>query len=223
MKKIGVLLSGCGVYDGSEIHEATLALLCLAQANLEAVCFAPNHNQHHVINHKTGEVSAENRNILVESARIARGKVEDLATVNFQDLDALLIPGGFGAAKNLSSWAFQGAEAEVLPAVKACMQHFISHKKPIVALCIAPTLLAKSLQGVVVPTLSFGNEARENIRNTHAEIAKTGATTISVENMACSVDEKNKIICAPCYMMDYSIAQVYVNIQNAVKHLQTWL
>ena len=117
-KKVGVLLSGCGVYDGSEIHETVLTLLALDRAEVEIICMAPNMNQLHVINHVTQEVLDEKRNVLVESARIARGDIKDLNDVRASDLDALIIPGGFGAAKNLSDFALKGQEASVHPQVQ---------------------------------------------------------------------------------------------------------
>ena len=118
-KKIAVILSGCGVYDGAEIHESVITLLRLDQRGAQVECFAPDVAQLHVINHLTGEEMPESRNVLVESARIARGTVKDIGQANAADFDALIVPGGFGAAKNLSDFAIKGAECTVQPDVLA--------------------------------------------------------------------------------------------------------
>ena len=155
--KTAVLLSGCGVYDGTEIHESVFALLALSKNNLEYICTAPNIKQHHVVTHISGEEMSEERNVLVESARIARGEIISLSELNKNEISSLVIPGGFGAAKNLSNWAFNGPEAEVLAEVKDLILHCIENKKPIVSLCISPTLIAKSLEGSAHhPLLSLG-------------------------------------------------------------------
>ena len=125
MKKIGVLLSGCGVYDGVEIHEAVITLLALDRNGAEAICMAPDTEQHHVVNHLNGETSDEKRNVLVESARIARGNIKDVKTVNASDIDGLIIPGGFGAAKNLSNFAFKGKEADIHPDVAKIVRDMV--------------------------------------------------------------------------------------------------
>ena len=138
MAKVGVLLSGCGVFDGSEIHEAVLTLLTLDRAGAEIVCMAPNMDQAHVINHLTQEVMNEKRNVLVESARIARGEIKDLQEVQAPDIDALIIPGGFGAAKNLSDFAFKGTAATVHPEVERLLNDMVAAGKPVGAICIAP-------------------------------------------------------------------------------------
>ena len=147
--KIAVLLSGSGVYDGTEIHESVFTLLALSQNNLDFICTAPNITQHHVINHVNGEVMNEQRNSFVESARIARGDIISLCELNKAEISGIIIPGGFGAAKNLSNWAFEGPNGNVLQEVKDLILHCVKNKKPIVALCISPTLIAKSLQGTI--------------------------------------------------------------------------
>jgi len=145
MKKTGVILSGCGFLDGSEIHEAVLTLLALDRAGIEAVALAPNILQHHVLNHRTGEVAqGEMRNVLDESARIARGAVTDLALFDTLNLDALILPGGYGAAKNLSDYAFKGAECNVNTDVTRAIHSFHQAGKPIGFICIAPMIAAKS-------------------------------------------------------------------------------
>ena len=154
MKKVAVILSGCGVYDGSEIHESVLTLLAIEQNNASYRCFAPNIPQHHVINHLTGEVSEdESRNVLVESARIARGDVEDLKDLREQDFDALIVPGGFGAAKNLCNFAIDGDNYEVNAEVLKACQAFTQADKPAGYMCIAPAMLPliypKGVQGTI--------------------------------------------------------------------------
>src|SRR6058998_875320 len=138
-KKIGVVLSGCGVMDGSEIHESVLTLLAIDRAGGEAVCMAPNIKQHHVINHLTGEESkGEARNVLTESARIARGKVRDVAGVKASEVDALIFPGGYGAAKNLCDYAFKGPGCSVYPDVAQLANDVHAAGKPIGVVCVAP-------------------------------------------------------------------------------------
>ena len=141
-KQVGVVLSGCGVYDGAEIHEATLTLYFLDRAGAQAVCMAPNIPQHHVINHFSGALSDETRNVLVESARIARGNIRDLATVKADTLDALILPGGFGAAKNLSTLAFNDGRNQVNGELAALLQAMHALGKPIGAICISPAVLS---------------------------------------------------------------------------------
>ena len=143
-KKIGVILSGCGVYDGSELNETVITLLAIDRAGAEAVCMAPNIEQMHVINHLSGEpTEGETRNVLVESARIARGNIKDTATVTAADFDALILPGGFGAAKNLCDFAVKGPDCNVNPDVSRLVKETVVAKKPLAAICIAPALLAK--------------------------------------------------------------------------------
>ncbi|HSH09810.1 MAG TPA: isoprenoid biosynthesis glyoxalase ElbB, partial [Oceanipulchritudo sp.] len=169
MKKVGVLLSGCGVFDGSEIHEAVLTLLALERAGVQAVCMAPDKEQLHVINHLTGKETGESRNVLVESARIARGNIENLAAVSAADLDALVLPGGFGAAKNLSRFAVDGPAGEVDPEVRRLVEEMNAARKPIGLICISPAIGAQILgrNGVEV---TIGNDSK-----TAAAIESCGA------------------------------------------------
>ncbi|CAI2421658.1 Sigma cross-reacting protein 27A [Serratia ficaria] len=156
MKKVGVVLSGCGVYDGAEIHEAVLTLLALDRAGAQAVCFAPDKPQLHVINHLSGDEMPERRNVLVESARLARGQVQPLAQADAAQLDALIVPGGFGAAKNLSNFAAAGAECQVDEDLARLTQQMHKANKPIGFMCIAPALLPKLLDRQV--RLTIGND-----------------------------------------------------------------
>jgi len=155
-KKIAVILSGCGVYDGAEIHESVITLLRLDQRGAQVQCFAPDIAQLHVINHLTGEEMPESRNVLVESARIARGEVKDIAEANAEDFDALIVPGGFGAAKNLSNFAIEGAGCSLNPQVLALAEAFVEAGKPLGLICISPALAAK-IYGPGV-TCTIGND-----------------------------------------------------------------
>lgn len=210
-KKIGVLLSGCGVFDGAEIHEAVLTLLFLDREGTEIICMAPDINQAHVINHLTKEPMRESRNVLVESARIARGEIRNLSDVKAADLDALILPGGFGAAKNLSEFAFKGPEGKVNDQVKRILDEMIQAKKPVGALCIAPATVGMALREKS-PTLTIGNEA-----------GVIGAlAALGVKHQLCgvgdiAVDEKNRIVTSPAYMLGPGIKDVAVGIEKLVK------
>lgn len=221
--KIGVLLSGNGVYDGSEIHEAVLSLLAIDEAGAEWICLAPNYNQHHVINHTNGQEMPETRNILVEAARIARGNIKDIDGFDINEIDGLVMPGGFGAAKNFSKWAFNGPEGEINPQVKDFLTQLIQAGKPIAALCISPVVLAKALEGSTrKPLLTLGTTAAASpydIAASHNGIAALGAVTQEKNVDGILVDTDNKIITAPCYMMEVSIKQVRANAKMAIDKL----
>ena len=165
MKTI-VLLSGCGVYDGSEIHEAVLTLLALSQEKMDYLCVAPDVNKHHVINHFNGQELTQSRNVLFESARINRGNIMSLSELNKSEISSLVIPGGFGAAKNLSDWAFKGEMCNILPEVKDLILHCLEMQKPIVSLCISPVLIAKSINKTPYkPLLTVGSEEENSDYN----------------------------------------------------------
>lgn len=223
MKKIGVLLHGCGVYDGTEIHESVLSLLALKQAGFDYQCLAFDRNQHHVINHTTGEEMLESRNMLIESARIARGEIKVPTQEMLDGLDALVLPGGFGTAKNFTQWAFNGPDGDIQSDVKEIILHFVASKKPVLALCMSPTTVAKALEGSPYKTkLSVGSTAEKSpyeIEAISQGIHSTGQSTEMCTLKEVSVDEQNKIICAPCYMMEGDIVQVYENIKLGVKEL----
>ena len=211
--RIGVVLAGCGVYDGAEIHEAVCTLLAIDRAGAEAVCYAPNVDQAHVVNHLTGEEAAETRNVLVESARIARGKIADLATFQADAVDALIFPGGFGAAKNLCSFAFQGADCTVNPDVEAAVRAMIAAGKPIGALCIAPAILAKLLGNEGVE-LTIGSDP-----GTAEALETLGAKHRVTTHCEIVVDRAHKLVTAPCYMLDASVSQIADGAANAVNAL----
>ncbi len=209
MKKFAVVLSGCGVFDGAEIHEATLSLLAIAKKGCSYRIFAPDINQHHVINHLNGEEMQESRNVLVESARIARGNISDLKNFDPGEFDGLLFPGGFGAAKNLSNWAFEGANSTVLPLVEKAIQGMVGMGKPIGALCISPVILAKVLGAV---NLTIGND-----KGTAGAMESLGATHVHATHGEVVVDKKHKLVTTPCYMLDATIVQIAEGADNVVK------
>lgn len=225
--KVGVLLSGCGVFDGTEIHEAVSALLALEQNNLEYVCLAPDINQYHVLNHTNGQEIDEKRSVLIESARIARGAVFSLKDLDRDEIDALVIPGGFGAAKNLSSWAFNGPDSVVNQDVQELIQYCINNQNPIVGLCISPTVIAKSLEGSSMhPKLTIGStkESSEyNIKEIQDSISSIGAKMQEATINEICVDKELKIITAPCYMMQASVNEVYQNTKQAIDALAEML
>lgn len=221
--KIGVLLSGCGVYDGSEVHESTFALLAIEQHGGEAVCFAPDTEQLHVINHLNGEEIDQKRNVLVESARIARGAIEAASEANPETLDALVIPGGFGTAKNHTQWAIKGPETDINPEVKRLILGMVEQKKPVVGLCMGPTTIAKALEGTTThASLTVGTDQEASpydIGGIAQGMEKVGAHARMRSITEIEVDETNRIISAPCYMMEASILQVHNNVQQAIKAL----
>ena len=210
MKKIGVILSGCGVYDGSEIHEAVLTLLALDRAGAEAVCFAPDIEQHHVIDHRTGKEMAETRNVLTESARICRGAIGDLAEININTLDGLILPGGFGAAKNLCDYAFKGVECEVNEHVAAAVRSFHQADKPVGFLCIAPVIAAKLLgpEGVKV---TIGND-----KQTASDIEAMGASHVPATVDEAVISPGTKIVTTPAYMLGPGISDIAKGIETLV-------
>lgn len=222
--KIGVLLSGCGVYDGAEIQEAVLTLLAIEEIGAQAVCISIDEPQHHVINHLTGEEMNESRNMLIEAARIARGNIVEISSISPADIDGLIIPGGFGSAKNFSKWAFSGPEGEINPKVKLLLVNLINVGKPIAALCVSPVIVAKALEGSSIhANLTIGSTLEASpydIESFTAGLQSTGSTTEMKTVHEILVDQKNKIVTAPCYMMEASILDVRKNIRNAVEALR---
>lgn len=211
MKKIGVVLSGCGFRDGSEIHEAVCALLAIDQAGAEAVCMAPDIELNEM-NHYSMELTGAKRKVLMESARIARGKITDMSTVKASDLDALVFPGGFGAALNLCDFGQNGAAAAVNPEVARLTKEIHAAKKPIGAICIAPALIAAILGNVAGPTLTIGTDP-----GTAAEIEKTGAKHQDCPATGFVVDQANRIVSTPAYMLAGRISEVYEGIGKCIK------
>lgn len=210
-KSIAVILSGCGNQDGSEIHEATLTLLAIHTNGAEYQCYAPNILQHHVLNHINGKEMNEQRNVLIESARIARGRILDLADFQATSHDALVIPGGLGAAKNLSSYAFDGSDCTVNEGVQKAIFNMFEQKKPIGALCIAPMILARMLDHVMI-TIGQSPTAISNIEAMNA----CHTTTIAGEIV---VDKEHKIVTAPCYMLDSRVDQISEESNRLIKEI----
>lgn len=195
-----VILSGCGNRDGSEIHESTLTLWAIHRHGADYQCYAPNKLQHHVLNHLTGEEMDEKRNVLVESARIARGKIKDLALFDEKVHDILVLPGGMGAAKNLSSFAFDGPKCMIDETVARAVQSMYKAQKPIGALCIAPVILARLLPQIFV---TIGQD-----RHTVEAILKMGARHQETTHGEIAVDSSNRIVTTPCYMLDARVDQI---------------
>ncbi|TCD48784.1 isoprenoid biosynthesis glyoxalase ElbB [Chlorobium sp. N1] len=213
-KRIGVILSGCGHLDGSEIQEAVLTLLSIDRMGAEAVCFAPDIPQHHVVNHLSGEEEpGARRRVLEESARIARGRVADLSKFDADLLDALVIPGGYGAAKNLSTYAFKGAECEVDEGVARAVRLMHEARKPIGFICIAPAIAAKVL-GREHPELTIGSDA-ETARSLEAMGARHRECPVSEAH----VWQEGKIVSTPAYMLGPSIAEVAKGIERLVEEV----
>ena len=208
-KKVAVILSGSGVYDGAEIHESVITLLRLDQRGAQVQCFAPNIAQLHVINHLTGEEMPETRNVLVESARIARGNIKDIREADVDDFDALIVPGGFGAAKNLSSFAVEGAGCSVQPQVLELAEAFAEAGKPVGLMCISPALAAK-IYGPGV-TCTIGNDA-----DTATAMNKMGATHEDCAVTEIIEDKARKLVTTPAYMLAQNISEAAAGINKLV-------
>ena len=208
-KKVAVILSGSGVYDGAEIHESVITLLRLDQRGAQVQCFAPNIAQLHVINHLTGEEMPETRNVLVESARIARGNIKDIREADVEDFDALIVPGGFGAAKNLSNFAVEGAGCTVQPEVLALAEAFAEAGKPVGLMCISPALAAKIYGPGVICTI--GNDA-----DTATAMNKMGASHEDCAVSEIIEDEARKLVTTPAYMLAQNISEAASGINQLV-------
>ncbi|MEJ2157552.1 MAG: isoprenoid biosynthesis glyoxalase ElbB [Desulfobacteraceae bacterium] len=209
-KKVGVILSGCGVFDGTEIQEAVLTLLFLDRAGAQVVCAAPDIDQLHVLNHMSNEEMNEQRNVLIESARITRGDIVDLKSLKVDHIDALILPGGFGAAKNLSDFALKGPEATVLPELKSILRAVHDAGKPIGALCIAPAAVAKALNDFS-PAVTIGDEM-----GTAAAIETMGASHHQCKVDEIHIDTRNRIVTTPAYMLGPGIKDVAIGIEKLV-------
>lgn len=208
MKKFAVILSGCGVRDGAEIHEAVLTLLAIKKHGSDYEIFAPDIKQHHVVNHITGKEMPEERNVLIESARIARGHIKSLTEFHAREFDALIFPGGFGVAKNLCTYAYDGAECKINPDVEKAVKDMVSLHKPIGAMCISPVVISKILgnvevtvgadEGTISNVLKMGSTHR---RTTHGDVVK---------------DQHKLIYTTPCYMLDANILQIELGTSNLI-------
>lgn len=207
-KKIAVVLSGCGVYDGAEIHESVFTLWAIEKAGAKYEIYAPDIEQYHVINHITGDEMAEKRNVLVESARIARGNIKPLSGYNAANYDALIFPGGFGAAKNLSTFGFEGSDCSVNPDVEKALLDTHQAKKPIGVICISPVLVAKVFKNAKI---TIGSD-----QGTANAVQSMGATHVNTSHGEVIVDENLKIASTPCYMLDAKITQIADGAENIV-------
>lgn len=209
-KNVCVILSGCGVFDGAEIHESVITLLALARAGATCGCAAPDKPQLHVVNHLSGAIAeGETRNVLVEAARIARGVIQPLSAIRAADFDAVFLPGGFGAAKNLSDFAILGAEGAADPELVRVLGEFRAAGKPIGAVCISPAVLVLALGEGQVTIGSDGATA--------AAIEASGGQHVACPVTEMHVDTARRIVTAPAYMVDASIDQVALGIEKAVQ------
>ena len=219
MAKIGVCLSGCGVNDGAEIHESVITALTLDKAGAEILFTAPNMEQTKVVNHLTGDEMGESRNVLVESARIARGNIIDLVELTANNMDALIFPGGFGAALNLCDFALKGADCDIHPEVNRIIQEMLQANKPLGFICIAPALFARAAKNADKSArVTIGND-----QGTADKIAKLGS-----QHEICTVDdfivdEKNKIVSTPAYMLANSISEAASGIEKLVQKILAWV
>ena len=211
-KKAAVCLSGCGFLDGSEIHEATFTLLALDQAGAKIICCAPAGVKLDVVDHVAKKPAGGTRDVLSESARIARGDIRPLSEIKAKDIDALIFPGGFGAAKNLCTFATEGADCKVNPEVEALVSDMLEMKKPIGAICIAPALLARIVGRKHIPAkLTIGTDAK-----TAAVINQMGARHCDCVVTEMVADEKHKIVSTPAYMLGRGPAEVFEGIKQCV-------
>ena len=210
MKKVAVILGGCGTKDGSEINETVTLLLALDQHGIKYQCFAPDSNQYQVINHYNGEVVKEERNMLVESARIVRGEILPLTEFKADNFDGLAIPGGAGIANNLFTYFTDGMQMTVLPELKEAIINIHQQNKPIAAMCIAPVLLANVLNDI---TITLGMDECGPAQ----DILKMGAHHTPTGNGEIATDMKNKIFTTPCFMLEASLKDIYADAYNLVE------
>ncbi len=211
MKKFAVILAGCGVYDGAEIHETVLTLLAIDRAGAAYQCFAPDVIQHHVVNHLTGSEMSEKRNVLIEAARIARGNIRSLAEFSDKNFDALIFTGGFGAAKNLCDWAFNGDQCRVNPEVEHSVMSMFQAHKPIGAMCIAPVILARLFKGT---SLTTGNDPASS-----GFIERMGNESVITDHGEVIIDSERKFFTTPCYMLDASITQIEEGTASIIREM----
>ncbi len=207
--KFAVILAGSGVFDGSEIHETTMTLYAIKKRGGDYEIFAPDIDQHHVVNHITGEEMQEKRNVLIEASRIARGDIKNLNEFKADDFDAVIFPGGFGVAKNLSTFAFDGADCSVNGDVENVIKAMAEQSKPIGALCISPVIVSKVLGNIKV---TIGQD-----QGTADAVKQMGATHEDTKHGQVVVDKNNKVFTTPCYMLDATILDIADDADNVVK------
>lgn len=218
MANVAVVLSGCGYLDGAEVQEAVFTLLFLDRAGHRVTCFAPDRDQMHVVDHQSGDVQQESRNVRIEAARITRGNVAPLTEADLDDFDALVMPGGYGVAKNLSSFATEGTDATVDPDLARLIGQARDGSKPIVAICIAPAVMALALRDKGGATLTIGNDA-----DTATALESLGSTHCACASTEVAVDDVRKIVSTPAYMLQEGPAAVAQGIERAIAQLNTWL
>lgn len=209
MKKFAVILCGCGSMDGSEIHEAVMTLLAIDRNEYEYSIFAPNDNQYHVVDHVSGQATDEKRNMMVEAARIARGQIRPLEECKVEEFDAVVFPGGFGAAKNLFTYAIDGKDCTVREDVATLIRAFHARKKPIGALCIAPVMIAKVLGDV---TITVGND-----EGTIENVLSFGSKHINTLQKGVIADKQNMVFTTPCYMLPARISDIADCAENLIE------
>ena len=215
MKKVGVLLSGCGVNDGAEIHESVLTMLFLDKPGVEMILMAPNIDQMHVVNHYTGQEMDEYRNVLVESSRIARGNIKDMAEISANDMDALIIPGGFGVAKNLCDYAMAGPDCSINPDVYRLISELKLLNKPIGAICIAPAMMAKILGELdESANMTIGSD-----ETTSKDIEAMGSVHVECQESEMVVDGEKNLVTTPAYMEAKTIKDAADGIEKLVKQV----
>lgn len=218
-KKIAIILCGCGVKDGSEIHESVLSLLYLSQAGIQPLFFAPDRKQTDVVNHLSGKPQEGERNMLFEAARIARGDIKPLAAASAKDLDAVIMPGGFGVAKNLCDYAAKGAAMSVLPELDALLVDMHAAKKPIGAICIAPVIPAKVFGSRNIPVqLTVGTDP-----GTMSHLEAFGASPKAAAVDQIVVDQTHRIVSTPAYMLAKNIAEAAKGIEKLVHQVIKWV
>ncbi|KAG8448214.1 hypothetical protein GDO86_015349 [Hymenochirus boettgeri] len=216
-KKVAVILAGCGVYDGSEIHESSAVFVHLSRAGAQTVFFAPDIEQMHVVSHTKGQPTEGKRNVLEESARIARGNIKDVNDLDVGEYDALIIPGGFGVAKNLSTWAVKGKDCTVTKEIEAIIRAFHSAKKPIGLCCISPVLAAKLLPGCEL-TVGCDTECEKwPYAGTASAIKELGCKHVNKEVHEAHVDMKNKLVTTSAFMCNSPVHEIYDGIGELVK------
>ena len=218
MAKIGICLSGCGVNDGAEIHESVITALALDRAGANIIYTAPNVMQTKVVDHYSGKDMNESRNVLVESARIARGEITDLAELIAIDMDGLIFPGGFGAALNLCDFALKGADCDIHPEVNRIIQEMLQANKPLGFICIAPALFARAMKNSEKTTkITIGND-----QATADQIEKLGSQHEPCAVDDFIVDENNKIATTPAYMLAGRVSEAASGIEKLVQKIMSW-
>ncbi|XP_023697256.1 glutamine amidotransferase-like class 1 domain-containing protein 3, mitochondrial [Paramormyrops kingsleyae] len=218
-KRVAVVLAGCGVFDGSEIHEASAVLVHLSRGGATVKIFAPNIDQMHVVDHLKGAPTEEKRNVLVESARLARGDIQDLSQLDVNEMDAVIFPGGFGVAKNLCTWAVEGKDCSVNGQVRSTLESFRNQNKPIGLCCISPVLAAKVFPGCEVTVGHKQDDRSPDVPATAEAITQLGSKHICKKVNETHVDEKNKIITTCAFMCKAPLHEIFDGIGVMVQDI----